>query len=88
MPVEKISMEKERMLLKFAPKDAENIPLEVLTKTQDLAKDDKQDQIPQQVPAKVSNVGEVTDESSGENNIMSPINFPSSLNFCQSYDKL
>ena len=71
MPVEKISMEKEKMLLKFAPKDGEDTTLEVPTKTQFMVDDVKQDLV---TTTKVSNANDVKVERNvSEINTMSPI---------------
>ena len=63
MPIEKVSMDKEKMLLKLAPKDGEN------------SLENKQDQIfPQVTPVKVSDVKEEKVERNvSESNMMSPI---------------
>ena len=86
MPVEKISMEKERMLLKFAPKDVENTTLEAPTKTQSAVKDGKQDQV---ISTEVPNVNDVKVERDvNESSTMHVSYLSLALNFQQSYDEL
>ena len=73
IPLEKISIDMEKMLLKSAPKEVENTLLNDLTKTQVMVKDGEQ---PTTLPVKIPNAGEVeVDKILNDNNVMSPISY-------------